>query len=148
MAQSIIKSAKELIAEANQEVEAISVDEALAIVESEQHVFVDIRDSRELNKSGKISGAQFCPRGMIEMMIDPQSPVFKEVFNQDKTYVFYCASGLRSVLGAKTAQDMGLKPVVHIEGGFNAWLKAGGPVETDRPLGDWLLVRSQYFLFL
>jgi rhodanese-related sulfurtransferase len=43
--------------------------------------------------------------------------------------VFFCAGGLRSALAAKTAQDMGLKPVAHILGGFRGWKEAGGPVE-------------------
>ena len=59
----------------------------------------------------------------------PPSPYHKEIFNQDKTYVFYCASAWRSALSAKVAQDMGLEPVAHIAGGFTAWLKADGPVE-------------------
>ena len=129
MAQTITKSAMQIIAEAEAEVSKIAVEAALALVDCDDHVIVDIRDYREVARSGKISGAFFCPRGMLEMMIDPQSPAHKEIFNQDKTYVFYCASGLRSALGAKTAQDMGLRPVLHIDGGYNAWVKAGGAVE-------------------
>ncbi len=47
--------------------------------------------------------------------------------------MFFCGGGLRSALSAKTAQDMGLKPVAHIEGGFGAWKDAGGPVEAWEP---------------
>jgi rhodanese-related sulfurtransferase len=36
---------------------------------------------------------------------------------------------LRSALAAQTAKRMGLKPVAHIQGGFGAWKKAGGPTE-------------------
>jgi rhodanese-related sulfurtransferase len=90
---------------------------------------VDLRDIRELQRTGKIPGAFSCPRGMLEFWIDPASPYHKEIFNQDKTYVFYCASAWRSALSAKVAQDMGLAPVAHIAGGFTAWLKADGPVE-------------------
>jgi rhodanese-related sulfurtransferase len=70
---------------------------------------------------------------MLEFWIDPESPYHKPVFNQDKTYIFFCAAGWRSALSAATAQDMGLKPVAHIEGGFTAWKKEGGPVETAEP---------------
>lgn len=75
-----------------------------------------------------IPGAFSCPRGMLEFWIDPDSPYHKPVFNQDKTYVFYCASAWRSALSAKAAMEMGLKPVVHLEGGFSEWAKQGGPV--------------------
>jgi rhodanese-related sulfurtransferase len=66
---------------------------------------------------------------MLGFWIDQDSSYHKPVFNQDKRYVFFCAGGLRSALAAQTAQRMGLKPVAHIEGGFGAWKKAGGPVE-------------------
>ena len=130
MAQEIVKSIKSLIAEANKVVETISIEEAKKIVLSEKHILIDLRDIRELKREGKIPGAFSCPRGMLEFWIDPESPYHKEIFNQDKTYVFYCASAWRSALSAKTAMDMGLKPVLHIEGGFMAWKKADGDVET------------------
>ena len=130
MAQEIVKSIKSLIAEANKVVETISIEEAKKIVLSEKHILIDLRDIRELKREGKIPGAFSCPRGMLEFWIDPESPYHKEIFNQDKTYVFYCASAWRSALSAKTAIDMGLKPVLHIEGGFMAWKKADGDVET------------------
>ena len=129
MAQEIVKSTKSLIAEANKVVETISIEEAKKIVSSEKHILIDLRDIRELKREGKIPGAFSCPRGMLEFWIDPESPYHKEIFNQDKTYVFYCASAWRSALSAKTAMDMGLKPVLHIEGGFMAWKKADGDVE-------------------
>ena len=130
MAQEIVKSTKSLIAEANKVVETISIEEAKKIVSSEKHILIDLRDIRELKREGKIPGAFSCPRGMLEFWIDPESPYHKKIFNQDKTYVFYCASAWRSALSAKTAMDMGLKPVLHIEGGFMAWKKADGDVET------------------
>jgi rhodanese-related sulfurtransferase len=70
---------------------------------------------------------------MLEFWIDPESPYHKPAFAQDKTFVFFCAGGLRSALAAQTAHRMGLKPVAHIRGGFGAWKKAGGPVEEMPP---------------
>ena len=90
---------------------------------------MDLRDPRELKREGKIPGAFSCPRGMLEFWIDPESPYHKDVFAQDKTFVFYCASAWRSALSARLAQEMGLQPVAHIEGGFSGWKKAGGEVE-------------------
>ena len=43
--------------------------------------------------------------------------------------VLVATGGSPSALAAKTAQDMGLKPVAHVLGGFKAWKDAGGPVE-------------------
>lgn len=129
MAQNITKSVKDMVAQANEHVTIMPVEEAIKLVGSKDHVIVDLRDIRELKRTGKIPGAFSCPRGMLEFWIDPQSPYHKDIFNQDKTYVFYCASAWRSALAAKVAQDMGLKPVAHIEGGFSAWEKAGGPIK-------------------
>lgn len=130
MPQTITKHVKDMVADANAVVTTIPTQDAIALVNSPDHVIVDLRDPREIKRGGKIPGAFSCPRGMLEFWIDPESPYHKDVFNQDKTYVFYCASAWRSALSAKLAQDMGLKPVAHIQGGFGAWVKADGPVET------------------
>ena len=107
----------------------MSPETVKTLIEAEDHVIVDLRDFRELKREGKIPGAFSCPRGMLEFWIDPDSPYHKPVFNQDKRYIFYCASAWRSALAAKTAQEMGLKPVAHLEGGFSAWKAAGGAIE-------------------
>lgn len=129
MPQNITKSAKSMLAEAMAEVPAMSVEEALVLAGSDAHVFVDLRDGTEQAKTGIIPGAVASSRGMMEFHIDPESPLHKPEFNQDKTYVFYCASGGRSALAAKVAMEMGLGPVVNMSGGFGAWKKAGGASE-------------------
>lgn len=126
MAQTITKSAKDLVMAAISNVPAISAEDALNLVDSPDHVFVDLRDGTEQTKTGIIEGAIASSRGMMEFHIDPDSPVHKPEFNQDKTYVFYCASGGRSALAAIVAMDMGLSPVVNLAGGVSAWRKAGG----------------------
>lgn len=126
MPQTITKSAKALVQDAMAKVPAISAEEALKLVGSPDHVFVDLRDGTEQAKTGIIEGAVASSRGMMEFHIDPESPGHKPVFNQDKTYVFYCASGGRSAMAATVAMDMGLSPVVNLAGGVAAWQKAGG----------------------
>ncbi|PJE34524.1 rhodanese [Pseudooceanicola lipolyticus] len=129
MTQTITRGIATLLAEANAAVETVSPETVKALIGAEDHVIVDLRDFRELKREGKIPGAFSCPRGMLEFWIDPDSPYHKPVFNQDKRYIFYCASAWRSALAAKTAQEMGLKPVAHLEGGFSAWKAAGGAIE-------------------
>jgi rhodanese-related sulfurtransferase len=129
MAQQITKGYRALVDSAMRDVETVPIDQAVALANRDDVVLVDIRDIRELQRDGVIPGAFHAPRGMLEFWIDPGSPYHKPAFAQDKKYVFFCAGGLRSALAAQTAQDMGLKPVAHIEGGFGAWKKAGGPVE-------------------
>lgn len=90
-------------------------------------VLVDIRDVRELQREGMIPGAHHAPRGMLEFWIDPASPYHKPWFAEDKTFVFYCASGWRSLLAAEVAQQMGLR-CASLRGGFSGWKAAGLPV--------------------
>lgn len=129
MPQQITVGFRELLDEALAGIETVSVAEAIALHGHDDVVFVDIRDIRELSRAGRIPGAVHAPRGMLEFWIDPQSPYHKPVFAQDKRFVFFCAGGWRSALATRTAQTMGMRPVCHIDGGFSAWDKAGGPVE-------------------
>jgi rhodanese-related sulfurtransferase len=133
MPQTIHRGIKSLIEEANAEIETLSAEEAILAVQSADVVIVDIRDPRELEREGRIPGSFCCTRGMLEFWIDPASPYAKPIFQENKKFIFHCAGGLRSALAAKTAQDMGLRPVAHIAGGFAAWRDAGGPTEKWEP---------------
>ena len=133
MPQTITTGYKALLEAAEREIETLSVEDAAGLHGRDDVVFVDIRDPREQQREGKMPGAFSCTRGMLEFWIDPESPYHKDVFAQDKKFVFFCAGGLRSALAAQTAQRMGLKPVAHIKGGFGAWQKGGGPVEMPQP---------------
>ncbi len=133
MPQTITKGYKALLAEAEARITTLDVAQASALLGNEDVVFVDLRDPRELEREGRMPGAFHCPRGMLEFWIDPESPYAKPVFQQDKTFVFFCAGGWRSALAASTAKEMGLKPVAHIAGGFGAWKAAGAPVDPAAP---------------
>ncbi|WP_127597471.1 rhodanese-like domain-containing protein [Nitratireductor alexandrii] len=129
------KGYKALLDEANAVVEALAPAEAAPLLARDDVAFIDIRDPRELERAGRISGAHHCPRGMLEFWIDPESPYHKALFSSGKHFVFFCAGGWRSALAAKTAQDMGLDRVSHVTGGFSAWKEAGLPHELGTPKG-------------
>ncbi len=124
-----MKRIKDMVAEANAEVDHAPASAFLDLLGQDGVTFVDLRDPRELSRDGMIPGAFHCPRGMLEFWIDPESPYAKPQFQTGNRFVFYCASGWRSALSARTAQDMGLEKVTHIEDGFSGWKKAGGAVE-------------------
>ena len=124
-----MKSVKELVAEANSRVNTVTAKEALALLADPDTVFVDLRDSSELLRDGKIPGAVHIARGMLEFALDPSVPYHNPVFSSGKKVVFYCAGGGRSALAADTAQSMGLTSVSHLGGGFNGWKEANSPVE-------------------
>jgi len=116
-----IKSSQTLVSEALKEIKTISSEEAHELVNRKQCNLIDIRDIRELQKEGKIEGANHIPRGMLEFWLDPESVYFKDgKLDLEKEMVLFCAGGLRSALAAKTLKDMGFKKVSHIDGGFGA----------------------------
>ena len=118
---------KELVAAAEARIRIISAEEAIGRLGSDDAVFVDLRDVRELKREGGIPGAFHCPRGLLEFWIDPDSPYHHAVFAEPKEFVFFCNLGWRSALAADIAQQMGLK-TCHIDGGFEAWKSSGGEI--------------------
>jgi rhodanese-related sulfurtransferase len=133
MPLQIRKSVQQMFTEAMSEIETLDVAQARALHGRGDVTFIDLRDPREIWREGGIPGAIQVTRGMLEFWIDPGSPYHKAFFASGNRFVFFCAGGWRSALAAKTAQDMGLTPVCHIEGGFSAWRKAGAPVEAVEP---------------
>ena len=114
-----IKSSQTLVSEALKEIKTISSDEAHKLVENRETNLIDIRDIRELQKEGKVDGANHIPRGMLEFWLDPESAYFKNgKLDLNKEMVLFCAGGLRSALAAKSLKDMGFEKVSHIDGGF------------------------------
>ena len=124
----MVTPSMQLIGEALAEVTSISVDEALALVDGGDAVFVDVRERAE-HDAGAIAGAVAAPRGFLEFIADPTTPMHNAALSSGKRLVVYCASGGRSALAAKTLQDMGYSEVANLTGGFQAWTGAGGPTE-------------------
>jgi rhodanese-related sulfurtransferase len=126
------KGFRQMVDEAKARITTISLEDAKGRLGRDGVVFVDLRDVRELEREGMVPGAFHCPRGMLEFWIDPDSPYHKDIFADDKEFVFYCNGAWRSALAADVAQQMGLEHVVEMEGGFAEWKKKGFPV-AERP---------------
>ena len=122
-------SAKDLVTEANKTVETLTAEDALKFVGDPNVVFVDVRESEELKKTGKVQGAVHVPRGFLEFQADPTSPSHKPELGGGKKLILYCASGNRSALGAKALKEMGIANVAHVGGGFGALQQAGAPID-------------------
>jgi len=125
-------SVAEMVAAARERIEEVETKDAIAMVDDDNVVIVDLRDVRERQHSGFIPGSFHCPRGMAEFWVDPKSPYYKDIFGQDKKFVFQCASGWRSALTVATLNDMGFE-AAHLKQGFSDWEEAGGPVELVKP---------------
>lgn len=121
-------SVDQLVANADAEIETISIAAAKQLIGASNATFLDIRDIRELWREGKIPGAVHTPRGMLEFWADPDCGYHREIFSSGNKLVLYCAAAARSALATKALQDMGLENICHLEGGFGAWREADGEI--------------------
>ncbi|MGZ6123609.1 MAG: ThiF family adenylyltransferase, partial [Myxococcales bacterium] len=96
---------------------------------------VDVREKQETD-AGTLPGAKVVPRGFLELRIEETVP------DRGADVVLYCAGGTRSLLAAKTLQEMGYTRVRSMAGGFSAWKDAGLPV--DMPVKLTESQRSRY----
>ena len=126
----VTRGFKQLVTEANSVIDTVSVADAMVMHGDRDVVFVDIRETVELQQSGSVSGAMHAPRGFLEFMADPESPLHKPELASGARLLLFCASGGRSALAAKTLVDMGVENVAHIAGGFAAWQEADGPIDS------------------
>jgi len=122
------KTAMGYLAEANEIVPRLSVDEAIAKHGAENVVIIDVRDGKAIDESGTIAGALRIPRGFIEFAADETTDFYNEALGKDKEILLVCAAGGMAALTGRTLREMGFEHVYNI-GGFSSWQDAGGPVE-------------------
>ncbi|MFD0914814.1 rhodanese-like domain-containing protein [Pseudahrensia aquimaris] len=115
---------KALLAQANAEINTISVSDFDYLEDSPDTVVVDVRDSFERETEGAIPGSIHAPRGMLEFHADPESPAYLSALYPEARVILYCGTGGRSALAAKTLSDMGYAEVSSLAGGFAAWKAA------------------------
>ena len=132
----VIRGVRDMLDEANATIETVTAEQALPLLGGTDTVFVDVRETGELEREGRIPGAIHCPRGILEFQVDPSSPMHNPVFSGDRRIMFFCAIGGRSALAGLTATQMGLERVAHMAGGFSAWREAGGAVEDGTGDGE------------
>jgi rhodanese-related sulfurtransferase len=108
--------------EACKYITTISVSDAKALLDQGGFTFLDVRTEKEYKK-GHIPGAMNLPRGKLEFKIDKKIP------DKNAALVLYCKTGGRSCLATYTLVQMGYKNVKNMDEGWEAWTKAGYPVE-------------------
>jgi glyoxylase-like metal-dependent hydrolase (beta-lactamase superfamily II) len=118
------KTVRQLIAEAAAQVPFMALDELLRRIERRQPgmVVLDVRE-RDAFEAGHIPGARHLPRGQLEMRIDDALP------DPTTRIVTYCQLGKISTLAAATLRTLGYARAVALDGGVEAWAKAGYPLE-------------------
>lgn len=124
------RTVQQMLDAANAVVPKVDVAEAQRLVEEENALLVDLRDSAEIAKTGKLKGAATVSRGMLEFRADPDSKYHDPAFDLTRPVVVYCASGGRAALAGQTLSEMGF-PKVYNLGGFQPAADAG--METEGP---------------
>jgi rhodanese-related sulfurtransferase len=120
---TVFRSYADLLAEAKSRIRETPLADARALhAEGGAAVFLDCREPNEWNL-GRIPGAVFIPRGRLESDVEARVP-------RDAKVVIYCANANRSAFAADTLQQMGYADVTSLAQGWNAWVAAGGPVES------------------
>lgn len=118
-----MKTYAELLAEAKARIRETPLEEARALHESMADVvFLDCREPNEYNL-GRIPGAVFIPRGKLESDVEAR-------VDRGAKVIVYCANANRSAFATETLQIMGYKDVTSLGQGWNAWVAAGGAVES------------------
>ena len=129
MPVQIKRGFKEMLSEAVDQVDEVSVSAVAQALNEPSVVIIDVRDQNELVQTGTVPGAHHASRGMLEFYADPSSPKHLAIFAQAENLILYCGTSGRSALAANTLKQMGFENVKHMAGGFKAWVEAGNPVD-------------------
>jgi rhodanese-related sulfurtransferase len=120
-----LKTIKQLVDDAMKVVTTIKAEQVKKMIADQDHLLIDIRDIRELWKTGTIDGARHIPRGMLEFWLDPESPYYKADLKPELPKILFCASNWRSALASKALMNMGFDNVMHVEGGYQSLIDSG-----------------------
>ncbi|KJC57342.1 hydrolase glyoxylase [Bradyrhizobium sp. LTSPM299] len=107
---------------------ALSACDAIASLGRPDILLVDLRESGERTKHGMLPGALHAPYPAICDNLRPGGMLREVAAATGRRVVFFCAFGERSAMAVAAAKKAGLANTAHIEGGIDAWKKAGGPV--------------------
>ncbi len=122
-----VAAAKDLVAAANAQVPRVTTAQAQEML-ADGALLLDVRDTAELQATGRATGSYHIPRGILEFKADTTAPSHDPELRLDRPVILHCASGGRSALAGKLLLDMGYEKVFNL-GGFKDWKEGGGPVE-------------------
>jgi sulfur dioxygenase len=107
---------------------AVKAQEAQRMIGLNDVALIDLREPSERARHGEILGAMHVPYGSLRENIQSGGVLYELAKSTGKQLLFYCAYGERSAMAVEAAQEAGLTASCHIDGGLDAWKKAGGQV--------------------
>ena len=106
------------------ELPKMSAQEVLRRMEAGTVRLVDIREPDEV-AALRVPGAEVAPLSVIRWASMPKA-------EENKPIVFCCRSGRRTKEGSPLLAEVAGGPAWQLEGGVNAWVQAGQPVEQGK----------------
>ena len=122
-----MKTAKDYLEEANKVVKKIDLNDAIEKHKNNSAIFIDVRDSSDIAKTGSISGSLKIPRGLIEFVADEATALYNDALKKDSEIILVCGAGGQAALTGKTLMDMGYMNVSNV-GAIGDWKKNDGPM--------------------
>jgi rhodanese-related sulfurtransferase len=122
-----MKTAKDYLEEANKVVKKIDLNDAIEKHKNNSAVFIDVRDSSDIIKTGSITGSLKIPRGLIEFVADKATPLYNDNLKKNSEIILVCGAGGQAALTGKTLIDMGYINVSNV-GAIGDWEKNNGPM--------------------
>ena len=125
MAMSFMQMAEEAMAE----VDGVSAEESLQQLQGDaEALLIDVRDASDIPSTGVPAGGANISLGMLPVRADTELPEdWRDARLQDRSrrIITTCPLGPNGARGAKLLKDMGFTNVAYMEGGMDAWNKAG-----------------------
>ena len=105
---------------------AVTAQEARHLIDLSEVMLIDLRECSERERHGEIAGSMHVPYPSLQENIRRGGILYELARSTGKRLLFYCAYGERSAMAVQAAQEAGLTASSHIDGGLDAWKKAGG----------------------
>ena len=103
-----MKTAKDYLKEANEVVQKIDVNEAIEKHKAGSSIFIDVRDSSDIKKTGTILNGLEIPRGLIEFVADEATPLYNKNLKKRLRNYFSLWCWWSSCVGRKNSCRNGL----------------------------------------
>ena len=100
-----MKTAKDYLEEANKVVKKIDVKEAIEIHKNNSAIFIDVRDSSDIAKTGSIEGSLKIQRGLIEFVADEGTEFYNDKLKKDSEIILVIEVNKEGTISLSSIED-------------------------------------------